>query len=75
MSALAVQKLGAFDAKASFTTTPGLYYSVHAGATLGDLKVKSSTLATGETLELTFPKLSTSGFYRVKATVTQEEVQ
>ena len=75
LSALAVHKLGATDAKASFETMPGLYYSVHAGATLGDLKVKSSTLATGETLELTFPKLSTTGFYRVKATVTQEEVQ
>jgi len=55
-------------------TTPGLYYSVLAGETPGELKVKSSTLATGETLELAFPKFSTSGFYRVNATVSAETV-
>ena len=59
----------------TFATTPGLYYSDLAGETPNDLTVRSSTLATGESMELAFPKFSTSGFYRVKATVTQEEVQ
>ena len=57
-----------------FATTPGLYYSALAGETPNDLTVRSTTLATGETLELTFPKLSTTGFYRVKATVSAETV-
>ena len=58
-----------------FATTPGLYYSVLAGETPSELKVKSSTLATDESLELKFPRFSTGGFYRVKATVTAEDVQ
>ena len=58
----------------TFATTPGLYYSVLAGETPGELKVKSSTLATGESMELAFPKFSTSGFYRIKATVSAETV-
>ncbi len=74
MGSLDLKTLNLDGLKAAFETTPGLYYSVLAGETLNDLKVRSSTLATGESLELTFPKMSASGFYRVKATVSAETV-
>ena len=74
MGSLDLKTLNLDGLNAAFETTPGLYYSVLAGETLNDLKVRSSTLATGESLELTFPKMSASGFYRVKATVSAETV-
>lgn len=60
MGSLDLKMLNLDGLKAVFETTPGLYYSVLAGETLNDLKVRSSTLATGESLELTFPKMSAS---------------
>lgn len=61
--------------EAEFATTPGLYYSVLAGENPSDLKVKSSTLATENSLKLMFPKVSMRGFYRVRATLSEEQVQ
>lgn len=67
--------LHAGEQEAEFATTPGLYYSVLAGETPSDLKVKSSTLATESSLKLIFPKMSMRGFYRVRATLSEEQVQ
>lgn len=67
--------LHAGEQEAEFVTTPGLYYSVLAGETPNDLRVKSSTLATENSLKLMFPKMSTSGFYRVRAILSEEQVQ
>lgn len=67
--------LYAGEQEAEFATTPGLYYSVLAGETPNDLRVKSSTLATENSLKLMFPKMSTHGFYRVRATLSEEQVQ
>lgn len=67
---LDLSALATGDQKATLTTTPGIYYTVFSGESPTAITTQGeSTLATGATLELTFPKKGTSGFYRVKATV------
>ncbi len=71
---LAAVNLGALSTgneKATITTVPGLYYSVFAGESLHALERKSTTQATSSTTDITFPSLGKSGFYRLKATLTQ----
>ncbi len=64
------------DVTVSVAATPGFYYSVAAGATLGDIAEVAGpgqrVLATGDTVTLTLPKQSTAGFYKVLINVEQK---
>ena len=55
-------------------TTPGIYYSVVAGPTLGERKVRSCTIATGDTLDVKLPHYDGAGFYQIEASVQVQTV-
>ena len=56
--------------EAEVTTTPGLYYVVEAGTSIGGIVPVDCVLATGTTTKLTIPNKGTSGFYKIKVSVT-----
>ncbi len=72
--ALKLSTVAKEETKQTLTTKPGIYYSVIAGATLDGMDVRSSAIATGETLEVTLPHYQGAGFYKIKATVNQQKV-
>jgi len=76
--ALKVSTIAAATGDVSSTltdVTPGLYYSVIAGATLDDMGVRSSTMATGDTHSVTLPHYDGAGFYRIEASVNAQPVK
>ncbi|MBR4652271.1 MAG: InlB B-repeat-containing protein [Kiritimatiellae bacterium] len=75
---VAAWSTGDEDVTVSVAATPGFYYSVAAGATLGDIAEVAGpgerVLAKGETVTLTLPKQSTAGFYKVLINIEQKTV-
>ncbi len=66
--------LATADQTAEVTAKPGLWYTVYMGnETPATLAPKSSTQATSNTIELTFPKSTTGtrGFYRVGVSIKE----
>lgn len=61
--------------KVVVATIPGLYYIVEAGSELDGVNAVSCTLANGVALELEIPNMGTSGFYRLKVSVTPVDVE
>jgi len=55
---------------ATVSTVAGLYYVVEAGTDVDGIAPASCTLATGSTLDLTLPNKGTSGFYKLRVSVT-----
>ena len=65
------------DQTAEVAAKPGLWYTVYMGEeTPATLEAKSSTQATADTLELTFPKSTngTRGFYKVGVSIKKVDV-
>ena len=55
--------------EATLATKPGLFYSVVAGGALDGMAVRSSTMATDDTLTVELPKYDNAGFYTITASV------
>ena len=51
---------------------PGLYYSIKAGTTLGNMTEGDRTMATSGTVNLAIPGLGTTGFYQVLINITDK---
>ena len=69
--------LATADQTAEVAAKPGLWYTVYVGEeTPATLEAKSSTQATADTLELTFPKSTngTRGFYKVGVSIKKVDV-
>lgn len=70
-----LSKLATAAQSATLDTTPGIYYSVVAGGTLGEMKVRSCTMATDKELTVTLPHYDGAGFYQIEATVKAQTVE